>query len=73
MSADAVAFNEHVIGIYDGRLLIGEILIGRTIRATDRDGTELGTFRNREEATRAIIEAAKANRGSASSVAAGGA
>lgn len=64
MSADHVAFNEHVIAVYDGRQLIGEVLVGRTIRAADRYGAELGTFQNRDEARQAIIEAANATHGS---------
>jgi hypothetical protein len=54
---EPVAFNDHVIGIYDGRFLCGEILIGRTIRATDAAGCELGTFKNQADAQKAILAA----------------
>jgi len=60
----AVAFNEHVVAIYDGRQLLGEILIGRTIRASDAAGNELGTYPDRDEATKAIIRAAAVGAGS---------
>jgi hypothetical protein len=57
--AETVTLGDHHIAVYLGRDAIGEVLIGRTIRATDASGIELGTFRTREEATKAIIRAAK--------------
>jgi hypothetical protein len=58
-SVETVAFTDHHVAVYLGRDALGEVLIGRTIRAVDTAGNELGTFRNREEATKAIIRAAK--------------
>jgi hypothetical protein len=52
-----VRLGDHHVAFYVGRGMIGEVLIGRTVQATDAAGRELGTFPNRQTAMSAVIAA----------------
>jgi hypothetical protein len=47
-----------VIGIYNGSDHLGNVCIGRSIRAVTPDGVEIGTFVTEAEARKAVVKAA---------------
>jgi hypothetical protein len=48
----------HYLADNDARRALGEVLIVRTVRAVGAKGEELGTFDDRDQASRAIIRVA---------------
>lgn len=48
-----------VISVYKGRDHLGDICIGRSIRAVTPDGIEIGRYATQDEARRAILSAAR--------------
>ncbi len=47
-----------VIAVYNGLDHLGDVCMGRSIRAVRPDGTEIGRFATKEEARRAVVHAA---------------
>ncbi len=44
-----------VVSIYNGLDHLGDVCIGRSIRAVRPDGTEIGRYDTQEEARRAVV------------------
>lgn len=53
---DTVSFTPRHLAVYDGRRYLGEVLIGRMIRAVDAFGEEIGVFETEAEARHAVLD-----------------
>jgi hypothetical protein len=63
---ERVRLGDHCAAVYTGREMIGEVLIGRSIRAVDRDRNLLGSYPSRQAAMTAIVAAWRRQTGSPS-------
>ena len=52
----------HVRSIYNGKDWLGDVNVGRSIRATRPDGSEIGVYTSVEEARAAIVRDALGGR-----------